>query len=210
MVPKLEKNKLRQYYDTKTRTAHAGENRYGNDIYLGIEFEGRNEDILTKFQVETGAELISWICRTHGIPRIYKLSTKHNIYDFHGFLPHSGVPDQDHSDYITADDWRKMTNAPISAPTPPSSTSNTYTLSFDNGGTMTLRLLKPQSSNYMSGEDVKSWQHLLTAKGFKPGTVDGVYGPASVEAVKRAQTKYKLAVDGYLGASTAEALIEKA
>ncbi|MBD2099553.1 peptidoglycan-binding protein [Leptolyngbya sp. FACHB-261] len=49
-------------------------------------------------------------------------------------------------------------------------------------------------------------QRLLSDRGFSPGTVDGVYGPSTEAAVRRAQTFYGLSVDGVAGPATLSAL----
>ena len=49
------------------------------------------------------------------------------------------------------------------------------------------------------GDNVKKLQTWLKKKGYSPGAIDGVYGPKTIEAVKKFQKKYKLAVDGLFG-----------
>lgn len=53
---------------------------------------------------------------------------------------------------------------------------------------------------------VKALQTLLNRRGFNCGTVDGAYGDKTTAAVKAAQTKYKLTVDGLAGTQTIKAL----
>ena len=72
---------------------------------------------------------------------------------------------------------------------------------------MTLRILKNASPD-MTGGDVRSLQATLNTKGFNAGTVDGVFGNGTEAAVKRAQTKYKIAADGVVGSVTMEKLWE--
>ena len=53
---------------------------------------------------------------------------------------------------------------------------------------------------------VKVLQTLLNRRGFSCGTVDGEYGDKTTAAVKAAQKKYKLTVDGHAGTQTLKAL----
>jgi len=57
-----------------------------------------------------------------------------------------------------------------------------------------------------SGEDVAALQRALEDAGFSPGSVDGVFGPATEAAVLAFQRSEKLAADGIVGPNTAEAL----
>lgn len=93
---------------------------------------------------------------------------------------------------------------PVQPPvvTPPPAT--TFTLAFQGGGSMTLRVVK----NGVKGTDAKSYQRLLGDRGFSPGAADGVFGPKSVAATKNFQKAKGLTADGIIGANTAERLIE--
>jgi len=70
-----------QLVDTSTIANHSGPG--ANQLYLGIEFESiparsgiRGQDPLvikdefTPFQISIGQDIVEWISRTHGIPRI--------------------------------------------------------------------------------------------------------------------------------------------
>ena len=57
-----------------------------------------------------------------------------------------------------------------------------------------------------SGEEVKQIQQKLKSWGYYNGTVDGVYGSKTVEAVKKFQKKNGLTADGIAGQKTLEAL----
>lgn len=57
-----------------------------------------------------------------------------------------------------------------------------------------------------SGEQVKKLQQELKNQGFYKGTVDGVYGNGTVEAVRNMQKAYGLTVDGIAGSGTLSAL----
>lgn len=54
----------------------------------------------------------------------------------------------------------------------------------------------------MRGTAVQGLQERLKAKGFLQGGVDGIFGPATLAAVKAAQTEYKLKADGVVGSDT--------
>lgn len=54
--------------------------------------------------------------------------------------------------------------------------------------------------------EIASIQQLLARRGFNPGAIDGVKGPATTEAIIAAQIFYKLEADGVIGAQTLAAL----
>ena len=56
------------------------------------------------------------------------------------------------------------------------------------------------------GWDVAALQWLLRKRGFKPNGTDGGFGANTAAAVRRAQAKYNLAVDGVAGPATINAL----
>jgi hypothetical protein len=57
-----------------------------------------------------------------------------------------------------------------------------------------------------SGAQVKVLQRALASLGFSTGTVDGDYGPATVEATKRFQSSVGIDADGIVGPATLQAL----
>ncbi|MBR3697093.1 MAG: spore cortex-lytic enzyme [Clostridia bacterium] len=57
-----------------------------------------------------------------------------------------------------------------------------------------------------SGNEVKQIQQKLKSWGYYNGTVDGIYGSKTVEAVKKFQSKNGLTADGIAGKKTLEAL----
>ncbi|MFL6417350.1 MAG: peptidoglycan-binding protein [Bryobacteraceae bacterium] len=57
-----------------------------------------------------------------------------------------------------------------------------------------------------SGATIRDAQHALKDKGFDPGPVDGVDGPATRAAVKKYQTQQNISADGVLGPKTLDAL----
>lgn len=62
------------------------------------------------------------------------------------------------------------------------------------------------TSPMMNGPDVSATQHRLDALGWGPGPVDGLYGPVTVEAVRRLQRAAGLVDDGVVGPLTRAAL----
>lgn len=52
------------------------------------------------------------------------------------------------------------------------------------------------------GEDVTFLQQRLTAKGYGVGTIDGIFGNKTLEAVKAFQAENNLTVDGIVGTNT--------
>lgn len=56
------------------------------------------------------------------------------------------------------------------------------------------------------GEQVTALQQLLAARGFEPGPVDGIFGPLTEAAVRRAQQQYGIEPDGLAGVRTLAAL----
>lgn len=66
----------------------------------------------------------------------------------------------------------------------------------------TLELKSPQ----LRGEDVYALQKALDELGYQPGTIDGILGLVTVAAVKKAQTRLELKVDGKAGEATQKAL----
>lgn len=74
-------------------------------------------------------------------------------------------------------------------------TTDTTTASTSSGFTRTLR------KGY-TGSDVTSVQTQLTALGYYPYTVDGVYGAGTMAAVSAFQKNNSLSVDGLVGSNT--------
>ncbi|CAN1212186.1 hypothetical protein TUMEXPCC7403_18410 [Tumidithrix helvetica PCC 7403] len=95
-------------------------------------------------------------------------------------------------------------------PTTPTSSGDTTPVAANSGD------VKPpatsggstSSSNpsSMSTADVIELQKLLTAGHFYDGSIDGIYGPSTIEAVKYAQRFFDLPEDGIAGAKTLAAL----
>lgn len=70
---------------------------------------------------------------------------------------------------------------------------------------MAKRLLK-RTSPLMRGEDVTEFQTLVKARGFDPGTIDGIYGEKSIQACQNFQRANGLSPDGMCGEKTWAAL----
>lgn len=76
----------------------------------------------------------------------------------------------------------------------------------EDEGEMGDRILKLKDEPRMSGKDVKELQKLLDKRGFPCGEVDGIFGPATDEAVRAFQSANSLNVDGKVGPKTWAAL----
>jgi hypothetical protein len=57
-----------------------------------------------------------------------------------------------------------------------------------------------------SGTQVKVLQRALASLGFSPGTIDGIYGSKTTDAVTRFQTSANITADGIAGSQTLQAL----
>jgi hypothetical protein len=93
-----------QFYDTRTKCSHA---KGANSWSVGIEFEGKNEEPLTAWQIEAGGKIVRWLSGDVGIPldAYYDGPRKGQSSEYRG---HRTVADSDHSDYITREDFDKM------------------------------------------------------------------------------------------------------
>jgi hypothetical protein len=93
-----------QFYDTRTKCSHAAG---ANSWSVGIEFEGKNEQPLTDWQIDAGGQIVRWLAGDVGIPldAFYHGARKGQSREFRG---HSTVADSDHTDYITRSDFDKM------------------------------------------------------------------------------------------------------
>lgn len=73
------------------------------------------------------------------------------------------------------------------------------------GSVFTGRMLIPGQA---TGPDVRAVQEILQVLGYYQGDLNGVYDPPTVEAVRRFQGAMGLTVDGIVGPSTYDALLE--
>jgi len=55
----------------------------------------------------------------------------------------------------------------------------------------------PTDENHLALDQRMELQRLLVAQGYMQGEIDGIIGPATLEAVKAYQRKKKLPVDGF-------------
>jgi hypothetical protein len=103
LIGKAEGNWV-QFYDTRTKCSHA---KGANSWSVGIEFEGKNEEALTDWQIEAGGQVVRWLSGDVGIPltAYYDGARKGQSAEYRG---HRTVADSDHTDYITKSDFDKM------------------------------------------------------------------------------------------------------
>lgn len=108
-----------QFYDTSTICNHAAG---ANSWAIGIEFEGRNEEPLTDWQIRAARWIITACCNAHNIPKTYtNTGARRRVA---GVLPHSLVPGSTHTDYLTRADWDRI--MPPVLPVLPTRTAVTY------------------------------------------------------------------------------------
>ena len=104
---------------TVTANHAAGANTWA----IGVEFEGRNEEPLTAWQVARGADILRWAKDTLAIPiRLYTDPARTSAW--HGWLNHANVataPGYRHSDAVTLSDFLLIAAAATgtAAPTAP-------------------------------------------------------------------------------------------
>lgn len=71
-----------------------------------------------------------------------------------------------------------------------------------------MYLGQAQYSYGMSGEEVTRIQRMLSAVGYSPGPIDGVFGPQTTSAVKAFQSAKGLMPDGIVGPNTWALLLQ--
>lgn len=79
------------------------------------------------------------------------------------------------------------------------------TLEIPNDAFYVARLIRLMSP-FMEGDDVREVQDALELYGYKPGSIDGIYGPKTHGAVVAFQQNKGLTVDGIVGPKTTSAL----
>jgi hypothetical protein len=97
---------------------------------------------------------------------------------------------------------QQSTSPPPATHTTPTATTPTTTAAPPPRIVVPASTLKPGDT----GAQVKRLQRALAQLGYKPGAVDGDYGPSTVEAVKQFQQASKLTADGIVGPATLRAL----
>jgi Putative peptidoglycan binding domain len=93
----------------------------------------------------------------------------------------------------------QTTTGRATAPTPTQSTPTTPT---PPPVTVPTVVLKPGTTS----ADVKALQRALASAGHSPGSIDGIYGPKTEQAVSAFQQAAGITVDGVYGAETQKAL----
>jgi hypothetical protein len=94
------------------------------------------------------------------------------------------------------------TTTPATTPTP---THNTSTTPTPPAVTVPTVVLKPGAT----GADVKALQRALASAGYSPGSIDGIYGSKTEQAVTAFQQAEGITVDGVYGPETKNALQQK-
>lgn len=123
LVGKKE-GQVAQLVDTGNQAGHVGPG--ANALYLGIEFEsiaarsgvkGQDPNVisdeLTPYQVDIGRQIIDWVCRTHGIPKLgppksadwRKCKGRWNGVLGHANLAEGGFFSTDHGDTLVFFDF---------------------------------------------------------------------------------------------------------
>ena len=172
-----EQGRWVQFADTTRKCAHA---KGGNTGTVGIEFEGRNEDLLTSWQASAGAWIIAGVSRFHGIALDYHDGRRAKPAS--GWLPHASVAGSDHTDRVTREDWDRMAalwsaGAPAQVDWAAVRRLAAGKLLADDFG-----LLPPMVEGARSLAVVMLQQALNVVSGTRLPE-DGVYGPATRDAL---------------------------
>ncbi|MEU3135004.1 MULTISPECIES: peptidoglycan-binding protein [unclassified Streptomyces] len=158
--------------------------RSANASSVGIEHEGWVDEPawFTDAMYRSSAALTSHLSAKFGIPK-----------DRTHIVGHSEVPGNDHTDPGPHWDWDYYMELIGGDP--------------GNGGDgLTFPLYTTQQSG-SSGPQVTAVQTLLTQQEYNPGTVDGLFGPATKSAVEAFQRARSLDADGTVGPKTWTALL---
>jgi Putative peptidoglycan binding domain len=97
---------------------------------------------------------------------------------------------------------KKRSTPPATLPTTTRHTTTTKKPTTSQTPAAPTVTLKPGDK----GGQVKRLQRFLRLFGYSTGTVDGIYGPATTEAVKRFQQATNLTADGIAGPATLRAI----
>lgn len=100
--------KVVQLADTAQKCWHA---KGGNSWSVGVEFEGRNEDTLTTWQVVQAAKIVSAVAKAHAIPLDYMPPNAGRPPPSGGVRNHANVPGSDHTDFVAPADWQRIVAA---------------------------------------------------------------------------------------------------
>lgn len=160
--------------------------RAGNRDWLSVETEGYAKDELTDAQVAAVARLFAWVCKTYSVPVRKAKSSDDKGLAYHGIDPdwgHQVCPGEKRKAQMD-----EIIKKAAPKPTPPPAP-------------VLARNLYYRRKDPMNGGQVPLLQKRLNAKGYGL-SVDGVFGPKTLAAVKKFQTAKKLTVDGIVGKIT--------
>lgn len=154
--------------------AHAGNNNYDS---IGVCFEGSfDKETMNDVQRQAGATLVAYLKEKYGITTVQR----------HSDVNATGCP---------GDGFPFDAIAYGGAAEKAEESSRSATLSDT---ALTLPLLQRGSS----GDTVRAAQGILNGLGYDAGSVDGLFGSATAQAVKRFQAAHGLAADGIIGKDT--------
>ncbi|MCL7381939.1 peptidoglycan-binding protein [Streptomyces sp. 35G-GA-8] len=161
--------------------------RSANSSSLGIEHEGFVSDPswFTDSMYRSSAALTKYLCDRYGIPK-----------DRAHIVGHSEVPGNDHTDPGPNWNWNYFMQLVGG--------------SSGGGGGGGVQLSFPSYDTLRGGStgaQVKAAQTLLNQQGYNAGTVDGIFGSGTTNAVKSFQSARGLPADGVVGARTWTALL---
>src|SRR5574344_228674 len=159
---------------------YIGANCYGqNDQSIGISFEGNfDKDFIGQAQFDAGVELIKYLKATYGISEVgphYNYSSTE--------CPGKNFPVVD---IISA-----ANNGSYSAP------ANNNIISSNSGYDSVI----DRAAAYL-GQRVTEVQTKLSALGLYTGSIDGIFGKLTFQAIKDFQSLRGLSVDGFCGPVT--------
>jgi N-acetyl-anhydromuramyl-L-alanine amidase AmpD len=173
---------------------------------LGLEHAGRaaqtkddwNDDYSQRM-LELSAQLVAEKCQEHHIPVVW-LQAADLKAGKRGITGHKQVSDafkrSDHHDPGTAfpvQAYLRMVRSHM---------GEAFVPEHEHRGRQKAPGQSPTLKSGANGYQVKRLQRLLAQQGFDPGRHDGVFGPATEKAVKRAQRAHGLDADGIAGPMT--------
>ena len=157
-------------------------------------------------ELQTTLQLLNYY--TGEVTGIYDEATVIAVYRFQkaAKLPETGITNQA--------TWATLFPSTPVAETPATTTETDTSTATTTTTTSTTASSQPTANNLpllregMDGEAVTLLQQRLKTKGFFGGTIDGVFGPQTLQAVIAAQTAFKLDGDGIVGFQTWNKLLE--